>query len=110
VVTTRFSCPLPLVKNPGLHSTNRTGDALRHYYCEIVDDTPYRPDLTPSDFRPFGYIKNTCLARDLQQTLTCSKLSPGYGRMTLYYAETHALVLRCNKCLGINVSDDYIGV
>jgi hypothetical protein len=22
-----------------------------------MDDTPYRPDLTPDDFRPFGYFK-----------------------------------------------------
>ena len=111
MVTAICSCRLPPpIQNPGLLSANRNCDSLRQFCCEIIDYTPYRPDLTPKDFRPFGYIKNTCLARDLQQTLTWNKLSLGYGPMTLYCAAMHALVQRCNTCWGINVCDDYVEV
>jgi hypothetical protein len=78
VVTARCGCLLPPTPNRGRHSANRTCDSLRRY-C----DTPYRPDLASNDFRPFGHIRNICLARDLQRTLTWSKLSPGYRHMTL---------------------------
>jgi hypothetical protein len=51
------------------------------------------------------YLRSTCLASDLQQTPTWSKLSPDTYFLC---AGIQTLVLRWDKCL--NVSCDYVEV
>jgi transposase len=40
------------------HTAARTRAQLEHFNWELFDHVPYSPDLTPSDYHLFAYLKN----------------------------------------------------
>jgi hypothetical protein len=40
------------------HTAVRTPALLEHFNRELSDRSPYSPDLTPSDYQLFMYVKN----------------------------------------------------
>jgi hypothetical protein len=44
--------------NVHLHTAARTQALLEHFNWESSDHSPYRPDLTPSDYHLFIYLRN----------------------------------------------------
>jgi transposase len=49
---------LLLHDNERLHRAVRTRALLEHFNWELFDQAPYSPDLTPSDYNMFTYLKN----------------------------------------------------
>jgi hypothetical protein len=44
--------------NTHLHTSARIWILLEHFNWELFDNPPYSPDLTPSDYHLFTYLKN----------------------------------------------------
>jgi transposase len=44
--------------NASPHKAARTRPLLEHFNWELSDHPPYSPDLTPSDYHLFNYLKN----------------------------------------------------
>jgi histone-lysine N-methyltransferase SETMAR len=44
--------------NVRLHTAARTPALLEYFNCLLSDHPPYSPDLTPSDYYLFTYLKN----------------------------------------------------
>jgi transposase len=44
--------------NASRHTAARTRALLEHFYWELFDHPPYCPDLAPSDYHLFTYLKN----------------------------------------------------
>jgi transposase len=40
------------------HTVTRTRSLLELFSWELFDHPPYSPDLAPSDYHPFTYLKN----------------------------------------------------
>jgi transposase len=40
------------------HTAARTRALLEHFNWELSDHSPYSPDLIPSDYHQFAYLKN----------------------------------------------------
>jgi hypothetical protein len=40
------------------HTATRTRALLQHFNWELFDHLPYSPDLAPSDYHTFKYLKN----------------------------------------------------
>jgi hypothetical protein len=47
-----------LCGNARLHTAARTRALLEHFSWELLDHLPYSPDLAPSDYHLFIYLKN----------------------------------------------------
>jgi transposase len=44
--------------NPRLHTAAHIRALLEHFNWELFDHPPYNPDLAPSDYHLFTYLKN----------------------------------------------------
>jgi transposase len=51
-------CAVFLHENARPHTAARTRVLLEHYNWELFDHPHYSPDLTPSNYRLFAYLKN----------------------------------------------------
>jgi histone-lysine N-methyltransferase SETMAR len=47
-----------LHENVRRHTAARTQTLLEHFNWELFDHPPYSPDLAPSDYNLFTYLKN----------------------------------------------------
>jgi histone-lysine N-methyltransferase SETMAR len=57
---------LPL-DNTYLHTATPTQALMRHINWKLFDHPPYSPDLAPSDYHLFTYLKNWFTITALQQ-------------------------------------------
>jgi hypothetical protein len=84
-----------------LITANHTRELLRHYNWEVLDHSPYSPDLAPSNFHLFGPLKKHLGRRrfatkgEVQQAVMSwlQALDTNF-----FCAGTDALVYRWDKC------------
>jgi hypothetical protein len=81
---------------------------LKHFNWELFDHTPYSPDLTPSDYHLFTYLKNWLGSQHLNNSEECMEGDETWlssQAADFFDTSIQNLIPQYDKCL--NSGDDY---
>jgi histone-lysine N-methyltransferase SETMAR len=92
--------------NARSHTTQATQERIQELQRELLEHTPYSPDLAPSDFHLFGPLKNLLGGKrfaDDEEVATEELKWLRNSQKTAMLQGFDALIKRWDKCISVSV-------